>query len=378
MVVDDAAPDSENPFPGKLFNQPWKTMEEAQDVRAGCKIDYNGSKVSPAVFKQVLLGNRSAGGRVLQSTAEDHVFVNFVDHGAVGLIAFPDGQDVLTATELQTLLKDMHSAGLYKQLTFYLETCESGSMFTALLPQTLPVYAVTAANAHESSWGTYCGEDSTVGGKDLGTCLGDLFSVNWLQDTTAHPGQESLEMQFQRVKNATTKSHVQRYGNLPLFQKESVSDFQGHGQSLLTATQAEERSVVPGSMISSHDIKLQYFYRRYLKSRSTEDAEALQREIQDREGIKRLRESIAAHVAGSTGRNAVVADKPLPRDFAWTAPMLACHDSALRAFGRHCGWKEGNLRVSTTLYHLCEETAADAAPIVKAVRTQCQEQAVFV
>src|SRR5688572_22247897 len=35
MSYDDVAADSENPFPGKLFNKP-----DGQDVYAGCKIDY--------------------------------------------------------------------------------------------------------------------------------------------------------------------------------------------------------------------------------------------------------------------------------------------------------------------------------------------------
>merc|ERR1719276_373087 len=112
-------------------------MAEAVDVYAKCKIDYKNKSVTPAVFKAVLTG--------------DHVFVNFVDHGAVGLIAFPDEEQVLHANELISTLKLMHRKGMYKQLTFYLETCESGSMFVGL-PKELPVYAVTAANADESSW----------------------------------------------------------------------------------------------------------------------------------------------------------------------------------------------------------------------------------
>ena len=36
------------------------------------------------------------------------------------------------------------------------QACESGSMFEGLLPTDLDIYATTAANAKESSWGTYC------------------------------------------------------------------------------------------------------------------------------------------------------------------------------------------------------------------------------
>ena len=55
---------------------------------------------------------------------------------------------------------------------------------TSLSPQQADskILAVTASNADESSWGTYCGDSAMVKGKNVGSCLGDLFSVNWMQD----------------------------------------------------------------------------------------------------------------------------------------------------------------------------------------------------
>ncbi len=87
----------------------------------------------------------------------------------------------------------MYDNKMYKEMTIYLETCESGSMFDGILKDDLKIYAVSAANAHESSWGTYCSPDDKVNGKKIGSCLGDLFSVNWMEDTDkAKIGQETL------------------------------------------------------------------------------------------------------------------------------------------------------------------------------------------
>ena len=47
-------------------------------------------------------------GRVLGSTKSSRVFVNFVDHGGVGLIAFPTGQRSMHAKELVGTLQTMH------------------------------------------------------------------------------------------------------------------------------------------------------------------------------------------------------------------------------------------------------------------------------
>lgn len=52
-------------------------------------------------------------------------------------------------------------------------------------PTNLNIYAVTAANEEESSYAAYCDKDAFIGGKDIGSCLGDLFSVNWMEDTDA-------------------------------------------------------------------------------------------------------------------------------------------------------------------------------------------------
>jgi legumain len=66
-------------------------------------------------------------------------------------------------------------------------------MFDGLLPSNINIYATTAANPSESSYGIYCSPDDVVNGKHIGSCLGDLYSINWMEDTDSHnPGVESL------------------------------------------------------------------------------------------------------------------------------------------------------------------------------------------
>merc|ERR1719161_1647724 len=92
------------------------------------------------------------------------------------------------------------------------------------------VYAVTAANAHESSWGTYCGTQAKVNGKNINSCLGDLFSVSWMEDSDAEDtSRETLAQQFATVKKLTNKSHVLQFGETD-FTSETVSEFLGNQQ----------------------------------------------------------------------------------------------------------------------------------------------------
>merc|ERR1719440_2566630 len=89
------------------------------------------------------------------------------------------------------------------------------------------LYALSAANPTESSWGTYCGSEAKVNGKKIKSCLGDLFSVSWMEDADAEDTtQESLDAAFQIIKTATTKSEVMQWGDTT-FTDDKVSEFIG-------------------------------------------------------------------------------------------------------------------------------------------------------
>jgi len=179
LAYDDIANNDENPFKGKIFNKP-----NGPDVYAGCNINYKGKDVTKANFIKVLTGDASASGPVLKSTASDKVFVYFADHGGVGILGVPNGAagGYIHAADVNSALETMHSKGMYKELVFYVEACESGSIFNGLL-KAPNVVAVTAANAAESSWGFYCPPLDKVNGKSIGSCLGDEFSIKWMEDS---------------------------------------------------------------------------------------------------------------------------------------------------------------------------------------------------
>jgi legumain len=208
MMYDDIANSTENPTPGIIINRP-----NGQDVYDGVPKDYIGEDVTPEVFLKVLQGDeqglRGVGsGKVLKSGANDHVFINFVDHGAPGLVAFPSEE--LHARELESALKQMHTNGKYSKLVFYLEACESGSMFQNLLPARWNIFATTAANSEESSFACYYDDQRQ-------TYLGDVYSVMWMENTDQVDLEtETLQGQFLIVRNETNTSHVQEFGDMRL------------------------------------------------------------------------------------------------------------------------------------------------------------------
>uniref|UniRef100_A0A6I8P505 legumain n=1 Tax=Ornithorhynchus anatinus TaxID=9258 RepID=A0A6I8P505_ORNAN len=207
MMYDDIANDENNPTKGVIINRPNGT-----DVYQGVPKDYTQENVTPENFLAVLKGDAEAmkgkgSGKVLKSGPKDHVFVYFTDHGAPGLLAFPDGD--LHVKDLNKTIRYMHQHKKYKKMVFYIEACESGSMMNHL-PDNINVYATTAANPSESSYACYYDEERQ-------TYLGDWYSVNWMEDSDVEDlTKESLHKQFQLVKSHTNTSHVMQYGNKTL------------------------------------------------------------------------------------------------------------------------------------------------------------------
>ena len=81
------------------------------------------------------------------------------------MVSFP--HDFLSAQTLGAALKTMHQNQRYKQILFYLESCESGSMFQDL-PGDINVLAFTASNATAPSFACYYDHS-------LETFLADVF-----------------------------------------------------------------------------------------------------------------------------------------------------------------------------------------------------------
>lgn len=310
IAYDDVAQSSSNPYRGKLFNKPTARGTPGKDVYKGCKIDYKGTKANKETLIGVLKGDDTVGEKVVKSTHNSKVFFYFADHGAPGLVAMPVG-GYLYADKFHETLKFMNENKMYKEMVVYIEACESGSMFENILEDNLNIYAVTAANAHESSWGTYCAPDDKVDGKSLNTCLGDLFSVNWLEDSEkAKMSSETLEDQFKTVQKLTAKSHVLQFGQLSL-DTEPIADFQSGTDAVAEqdwwkvlknkgkmqwehfAQEFDERKSTYA--VDSRDIKMHYLYNKVMQEATPENHQALQDELTHRMKVDSTMEALFGH-----------------------------------------------------------------------------------
>jgi len=371
MQYDDIAKDPSNPFPGQVFNKPTAAGTPGVDVYAGCKKDYTGAAVTPEMFVAVLTGDASkTGGRpVLKSGADDRVFVFFTDHGGTGIIAFPDGS-LMSSQTLIGAINQMYASKMYNHLVFYMEACESGSMFEGLIRPNIGVYVTTASNAVESSWGTYCPPDDMVNGKSINSCLGDLYSINWMENADAQGPSETLQAQFLDVRTKTTQSHVMQYGDLT-WTSEPIGNYLGDKSLNATFPFKAEFTKNPSrssSNVKSADIPMHLAYYKYLRAESTdfEARMALAKELQQQLARRVAVDNIFMDLtAAAANKDALVLKAKTP---------VTCDDRCCtklqNAYAARCGgWDDYSLQYHRVVVNLCADIDHDSQTADKYVST---------
>ena len=390
MSYDDVASSRDNPFPGKLFNKPTEKGTPGRDVYEGCNIAYRRHDVTPKKLLQVLTGDaENAKGPVLKSDENSEIFFYFADHGAPGLVAMPCSNiapdclwgGYLYADKLLGAFKTMKEKKMYKQMTVYMEACESGSMFKNL-DKSLGIYAVSAANGSESSWASYCYPNDMVNGTHITSCLGDLFSVNWLEDSDrANMVMEKLQTQYDLVKKETTKSHVLQWGDLS-YTNETIATFEADlshqpkvsfWDSLINAatdiavdvmTHDEEVRTKNEYAVDSRDVKLHYFYNKVISDPSKENNLALKKEITNRMTIDdRFQKIFPNHVDAFKSNTT-----PEPTDFD-------CYRKLVDTYEESCG-RMDDFSLKYMKYFVAECEGLKSIPdgsdqSVKKIKEQC-------
>jgi len=366
LAYDDIANSSRNPFPGKIFNKP-----NGEDVYAGCKINYKGKDVTKDNFLKVLKGDTSAPGPVLKSTKNDRVFVYFADHGGVGILGVPTGAagGYIHAQDVNNALNTLHSKGGFKELLFYIEACESGSIFQNLL-KTPNVFAVTAANAHQPSYGFYCPPMDKVQGKSVGSCLGDEFSIRWLEDAdVANFKSETVNQQVSKVTSEVKKSHVSKFGDSSRIGSEVIGDFEGAEVSRTMNVSLAKPADFSNSAVNSRDVEVHLAYYELHQAETIEERRAaetaLAAVLSKRAAVD---EKFAKIAMLATNGNKEKAQAMI--DGAVASLDVDCHAKSLEIAANRCGaFNDYSMRHSRLFANLCKSLAV--AQIDAAVKEVC-------
>ncbi|KAM3368891.1 hypothetical protein ACQJBY_017044 [Aegilops geniculata] len=287
FMYDDIANSPENPRRGVVINHP-----KGKDVYHGVPKDYTGEQVTAKNLYAVLLGNKTAvtGGsrKVINSKPNDHIFIYYTDHGGAGALGMPNVPFVY-AGDFIKVLRQKHASKSYSKMVIYVEACESGSIFEGLMPQDHNIYVTTAANAEESSWAAYCPGMEIPPPPEYATCLGDAYSVSWMEDSETHNlKKESIKQQYEVVKARTAPrnessigSHVMEYGDRT-FKDEMLFLYQGFDPAKSSITKRQLLMPSLKGAINQRDADILFMWNKYeqLDGGSEEKQRAL-REIKE-------------------------------------------------------------------------------------------------
>ncbi|KAG0613884.1 hypothetical protein M758_6G136500 [Ceratodon purpureus] len=353
FMFDDIAHDPNNPRPGTIINHPL-----GADVYHGVPKDYTGKAVTVDNLFAVILGDKKAvnggSGKVVDSGPDDHIFIYYADHGGPGVLGMPN-TPFLYADDLIDTLKKKHKARGYKEMVIYIEACESGSIFQGLLPAGLNIYATTASNAVESSWGTYCPGMTPAPPEEFDICLGDLYSVAWMEDADIENlKKETLRDQYLIVKSRTsnhktyeTGSHVMEFGDLKINVKK-VDQYLGYNPANENASSpilprddlSNSLEGVKERHVSQRDADLVHFWHKYHRAKEGSPAKAeaglnLMRIVNHRVHIDKSVELVGKLLFGASAGPTMltsVRSQELPLVDDWS-----CLKSMVRVFESSCG-----------------------------------------
>jgi len=363
MMYDDIAYNVDNPTPGVIINHPNGT-----DVYHGVPKDYTCNAVRPDLFLQILKGEKIdtafGSGKTLQSGPKDNVFVYFADHGAKGLVAF--GQALLKATALNNAIREMYKDNKYNKMVFYVEACESGSMFKGLLSDNINVYATTASNATTSSYACYYD-------KKRKTFLGDVYSIKWLEDSDKENiEKETLEDQYKIVKKETNTSMVCQFGDMSI-SKLPVGTFQGPKETIAfppphfpPSYYSCGRDAVPGP-----DVPRQILQKKLEDSMGSDGEDEAREALNALQRNRKYMEQVVHDVV-----EAVTQDSQLTGAMFTENVELSeydCYYTAVDQFHETCfnvGRNDYALRMLNVFVNLCEQSYSEE-DIVEAIKGVC-------
>ncbi|CAD5219349.1 unnamed protein product [Bursaphelenchus xylophilus] len=358
LNYDNIANDASARFPGTLYNHPNLT----RNYYEGCKIDYRAEQVTVDNFLNALSGKPSSSGPVLNTTANDRVFVYFVDHGGPGYVNFP--REELSAHQLNKTIAEMTENKKYKELVFYVEACFSGSVFENTAPYYKDLYVITAANDHEPSSATYWSEE-------VMEYLGDEFSVAWMEFSDANDlHMTTLQDEYENVKRRTTTSHAQQFGSKKIAE-ETIDEFQGgEGGNLLDREPiefvAEQGTTDPALS------RMQRLLETHTSNGNDQEAAKLHKEI---DSLLTNRKIAEVDINGFIKK--VVTTKELRELTSEHKPIkdYQCHHDVITYFSEHCYKLSDNPYIAKFMHKiisLCYAMTSDE--IVGLLKSHWQER----
>ena len=349
---DDVAGNERNPFPGKLYNLPG---DDARDYYEGLVIDYRQKEITKQAVFNCLLGIEDGSGKkVLKSTSEDRVFINYYDHGAPGLVELI--HEYIYKDELQDVLKQMHEKKMYKELVFYLEACDSATMMEGF-PDDLNIYVVTSTDAAVSGWACFCPPEDIVHGKHIGACLSEEFGYAYMKDMDENGGKDTFAEQFEYIYNSMSKSKPKQWADMS-FNNETLAEFFGVNKKIVSPSQLVNK---PNVFWDTRDNNLLFLANQLARTDiSSEVRKEIMKEYSEevaiRDKVDGLFKNLVSRTVGLDRWDEMM--KPVSR-----VNNPHCYYDAVDTIDQLIPMNDYELKFFTILSNLCDATGLRSLPI---------------
>lgn len=131
MLADDIVGNVRNKLPNEIYH---KTPLTDNLFLEDMEIAYKGRAVTVESFRNVLIGEHDStvpNGRRMHSSSSSNVLVFLTGHGGENFFKFQDFEEI-TSKEIGEIFSEMHQRGRYKQLLFFMDTCQAETMLVDL------------------------------------------------------------------------------------------------------------------------------------------------------------------------------------------------------------------------------------------------------
>jgi ABC-type branched-subunit amino acid transport system substrate-binding protein len=206
IMEDDLANNASNPNKGVV-----QVTLNGTNMYHDVKIDYTMSRLTADDFCQILSGEKSDRlPSVIESTANDNIFVYWSGHGVSGGMCWDDAEYGLTAENFRPTLASMAAKRNYRKLLMMVEACYSGGVMEQCTGFPGMLF-MTAANPNETS-------KADVFNQDMSIWMSNRFTSTFIEQVTANTSIAMRDLYYRLFIN-TIGSHVMvynaaNYGNL--------------------------------------------------------------------------------------------------------------------------------------------------------------------
>lgn len=363
MMYDDLIRSSMNPTPGVVINSP-----NGHDLYNDIVINFKGDDVNYENFVNVLMGNADAvkniaTSQVITSDPNDNIFINFVDHGGPGFLAFPN--DLLHAIDFYKLVSRMVDKKKFAKMILFIEASFGGSVFEHVLQDFDNVYVMSASDRKEPS--SACYYDAV-----RQTYLADTFSISWMKYLEREISAKlSFHNLYQKIRSDNEYSHVEVYGDLNVGSTNVLEffDFIRLAVNYQTYIKPKDAVANPSVPVALIEQKLQLTTDMNLKSKFKDEMKSL---FQRRSGVDQIMQQIVYHVVedGDPLQVDLIQNGNLPV----TKSNMHCVRKAIDTFSAHCFNIISNVYIRSVAFmfvNMCSVQFTNPEDITQAIRSTC-------